>query len=118
MACRQGLPDPGLVKRVASCLRPAMSAAWRRVGRPGLVLPVGDRHRQPIGATTTAWVALVPGELAEELALGEDIDPRAEGTRPAATTASPPSARIWPGLPWPRAYTVRPAWLRPLGEET
>jgi hypothetical protein len=71
----------------------------------------------PSVAITTAWVALVPGELAEELALGEDIDPRAEGhpARRSYRLTSVGSDLAWAALA--RAYTARPAWLRPLGEE-
>jgi hypothetical protein len=78
MACWQGLPDPGLVKRVASCLRPACLRHGGELDGPGRSCQSETATDSPSLATTTAWVALVPGELAEELALGGHR-PEAEG---------------------------------------
>ena len=54
-------------------------------------LPSGTVHSILARLETVGWLT----------SRWEDIDPRAKGARPAATTSSLPTASLWPGPRWP-----------------
>jgi DNA-binding PadR family transcriptional regulator len=75
----------------------------RAAGLPsGTVHPILARL-ETVGWLTSRW---------------EDIDPRTEGRPARRYDRLTPDGLELPRAALARAYTARPAWLRPLGEES
>ena len=83
------------------------------------VLPVGDGHRQPIGSDHHGMGGPGAWRASPKSSRWEDIDPRAEGRPARRYYQLTPDGFELARAALARAYTTaRPAWLRPLGDES